>query len=84
MGDCRRPGENLMDLNTLKSCNMAYRRPASTASGDSAEFLAISGLVIPEKKASSRASPNKVGDKLSLITGFCFVGFRTDRWSLGS
>ena len=42
-----------MDLNSLKSCNIADRIPSSTAADDSPISFAISRLVIPEKNASS-------------------------------
>ena len=42
-----------MDLNSLKSCNIANRIPPSTDTGDCPSSFAISRLVIPEKNASS-------------------------------
>ena len=42
-----------MDLNSLKSCNIADRIPSSTAADDCPSSFAISKLDIPEKNASS-------------------------------
>ena len=53
LGLCTGSAVKPMDLNSPKSCNIAYRIPPSTATGDCPSSFAISRLVIPEKNASS-------------------------------